>query len=252
MITRSSRGRAVSDLFRPPPPEVFPLPSWDGQGTRDTFLDGTYRTQLPVDALNRRRGGQFEFGIEIQKHRADLLRYEEAVRSTAPEVIVETGTREGGSARWFHEHLGLRVMSVDIQRPHLRWVPPSVPGVVYVRGSSVDPNVVDMAALWSAGRRTMVTLDSDHHAPHVVEEIRFWAPLVSPGCHLVIEDGCFDVWEPQWATIGGSDIPRVGGPLAAINKMLGVLLDLGFVRDEHIEGRYPISHSPCGWWRRDG
>ena len=35
----------------------------------------------------------------------------------------------------------------------------------------------------------MVILDSDHSADHVFEELEAWAPLVTPGCYLVAEDG---------------------------------------------------------------
>jgi hypothetical protein len=108
------------------------------------------------------------------------------------------------------------------------------------------------------GLRVMVSLDSDHHSMHVQTEISLWAPLVSPGCYLVVEDGCFDMWPGARGGLGGKQIPRLGGPLDAMRKMgLGSPLECPepslkrFWRDEALEGMSRISHSPAGWWRTE-
>jgi cephalosporin hydroxylase len=99
----------------------------------------------------------------------------------------------------------------------------------------------------------MVSLDADHHSHHVQAEIYFWSHFVSPGCYLVVEDACFDAFaaagHADWARVGGSQIPEVGGPLDAMVKR-GLFADSRFWRDTELEGRTSISHSPCGWWRK--
>jgi cephalosporin hydroxylase len=106
----------------------------------------------------------------------------------------------------------------------------------------------------------MVSLDSDHHSAHVQAEIDLLGrQFVTPGCYLVVEDGCFDLFardgQIDRARVGGSRIPEFGGPLDAIERQLGgdlpnpMTADL-FWRDESVEALSPVSHSPCGWWRR--
>jgi hypothetical protein len=75
---------------------------------------------------------------------------------------------------------------------------------------------------------------------------------------MVVEDACFDLFHragmSDRARIGGSRIPEIGGALLAIEDHV-LLPDFGelhgkFWRDEALEGRTPISHSPAGWWRK--
>lgn len=212
---------------------IEPLPSWNGERTWATFVDQTFH--------------QYIRGNELQKSQDDLNRYEQLIDETRPEVVIETGTRHGGSALWFADH-GLEVITIDVN-PVGGWIDDRI---TYIQGSSVDLPITahDKIDTITRGKRVMVSLDSDHHADHVVKEIHWWAPYVAPGCYLVIEDACFDTWKGQRANLGGSEISERGGPLKAIQQCHDCLLQLGFNRDIVIEGLSPISHSPCGWWRR--
>jgi len=171
----------------------------------------------------------------VDKDRHDLQRYAKALALSWPEVLVETGTRTGHSACWFADH-GPEVVTVDID-PSCHSAP-GRPDVARLTGDSTDPAVLDQVVALVAGRRCMVSLDSDHSCAHVMAEIRAYAPLVSPGCFLVVEDGIYHYVE------GGYD----GDPLQAISWVLPERGD--FVRDLDIEGLYPVTGSPAGWWRR--
>lgn len=233
------------------PKLLEPLPSWDSQLTWMTFTADSYRTTY--------------MGAELQKCSDDLARYREVVDVSQPDILVETGTREGGSALYFHRELGLQVVSIDIApRFDRSGMPPwNGPGIHWVRGSSIAHDIVSQVIPLLRGKRVMVSLDSDHHSPHVQAEMDIWGALVSPGCYMVVEDACFEQWEPERARVGGARIPEFGGPQHAMITRFGWNYDKGrepglqalstgefFWRDESVEGLTPVSHSPMGWWRK--
>jgi cephalosporin hydroxylase len=214
--------------------DIAPLPNWDSDGTFSTFETDTFRAFTPV--------GQ----TEIQKCEDDLDRYRELIDISQPDIVIETGTRYGGSALWFRDQ-GLQVISIDVA-PAWRKQPSHL-GISFMRGSSLDPAMVSNVLPLIRGKRTMVSLDSDHSSPHVQAEMAMYGPLISPGCYMVVEDGCFDMWEPKKARVGGHGIPKFGGPLHAISTS-GIQHNKQWWRDESLEGRTGISHSPAGWWRK--
>lgn len=179
------------------------------------------------------------------KHRDDLARYDRVLAATMPEVVVECGTRNGWSARWFTE-LGAEVITIDIQPP-ARDGRPRHDALTYVGGNSVHDKTVALIRGMVAGRRCMVSLDSDHSEAHVVREIELYRELVSPGCYLVVEDGVID-WLPS-PKPHGCDV-YTGSVLAAIDATLG--RDGRFQRDEAVEAMTPVTMFPAGWWVRHG
>lgn len=188
---------------------------------------GTFDVQASLDATGRQKA---EGAIKI---REDLARYRTVIDATQPEVIVECGTYCGGSARWFRS-LGPEVITVDISA-----IVSPVDGVTCVCGDSKDPATVESVISLVAGRRTMVVLDSDHSAAHVAAEITAYGPLVTPGCYLVVEDGIV-----RW--MDGE--PYQGSPLDAIEDLL--VGSPEWERDTEVEGMFPVTMYPAGWWRR--
>jgi cephalosporin hydroxylase len=189
--------------------------------------------------------GDFDYG-GIRKLPADLDRYAQVIEATRPEVIVETGTHTGASARWFAEEAGCEVISVDVQSPTL---PNLDPRVVYVEGDSADAATAAWVAERVAGRRCMVSLDSDHSAAHVAVEIALYGPLVTPGCYLVVEDTIFG-HAPQQLRDMHFPAGLAGSPLDAVAEHLHGNPD--WSRDIAVERLSPVSHHPAGWWVRNG
>lgn len=175
----------------------------------------------------------------------DLDRYRQIIEATKPEVIVETGTRTGASARWFAA-LGLDVITIDINASGPCEFEDHIAPII---GDAKDPAIAEAVAAMTAGRRCMVSLDSDHSGPHVSREIELYGPLVSPGCYLVVEDGIFGYATRMLRTAHGLG-DMVGSPLDAIEKHLAGSDD--WSRDIAIERLSPVSHHPAGYWVRRG
>lgn len=217
---------------------IEPLPSWDSEATRMTFHEG--------------EAEQWYAGRKIQKCRQDMQRLQRAIADCGPGAIIEIGTRYGGSAGFLSDVSNRAfVVSIDLDNK-LGWVGRNHDtyrrNIRYVDGPSTDVELFRMVASWIEGKETMVVLDSDHHAPHVLSEILTWGKLVSPGQCLVVEDACFDFWEGDDSRRGGKNIPEVGGPLRAI-RLWDPKPDK-WERAVQYEDASPVSHSPCGWWLR--
>ena len=180
-------------------------------------------------------------GVAALKCPFDLWVYQEILHETRPDVILETGTARGGSALFLasiFDMLGTgEVVSIDIvRRPE--W--PTHPRVTYLTGSSTSPAVLAEVRRRIAGTsRVMVILDSDHKKDHVLGELQAYAPLVTGGMYLIVED----------TNINGRPVfPGFGpGPGEAVDEFLAG--NRAFVRDPARE-RFFVTFNPGGYLRR--
>ena len=136
-------------------------------------------------------------GLPIIQMPSDIVAMQEIIWENRPQVVVETGFARGGSTILYSSILELigegTVVAVDIEfRDHNREaVEKHLLGhrIRYVEGSSTDDAVLaQVGAIADGAERVMVILDSDHTHAHVLEEIRRYAPLVTPGQFLVVAD----------------------------------------------------------------
>jgi len=192
------------------------------EANREFFASAVWRTVTDVS------------GRRIVKYPTDLWVFQEVIRASKPHVIVETGSAEGGSAYWFAQFA--EVISVDLVAPDVDRA-----GVTWVEGDSTDPDVVATVVDLVAGRRCLVTLDSDHRAPHVAAELKAYAHLVAPGSYLVVEDTAVDVYGLD------TELYPDGGPFVAVERFL--MDNAGFETDMNCE-RFRLGMNPGGWLRR--
>jgi cephalosporin hydroxylase len=181
-------------------------------------------------------------GTPVLKLPLDLWLFQELIVELRPDLLVETGTFAGGSALYYAtvmEAIGAgRVVSIDVDIDPAR---PEHPRIDYVHGASTDPRVVDhVRASADGAERVMVILDSDHAKGHVLEEMRAYAPLVSLGSLLIVED----------TNINGHPVdPDFGpGPMEAVTQFLAEMA--GFTLDRDLERRFLITFQPRGYLRR--
>ncbi|MBI1379318.1 MAG: hypothetical protein GC157_17840 [Frankiales bacterium] len=184
----------------------------------------------------------FYRGIPILKMTSDLWIYQHLLDRLRPGLVIETGTRFGGSSYWMADQMRLlgtgRIVTIDIDP-----MPDRVahPDVTYLLGSSSDPEVRARVEelLPSDGSPVMVVLDSDHSRDHVLAELRLWADLVTSGSYLIVEDTNIN-GHPVYADFGP-------GPYEAVEQFLAE--DDRFEVDEECE-MYYVTQNPRGYLRR--
>lgn len=204
-------------------------------------------------------GGASWQGVPILKQQFDLRRYFDLLADRRPEVVVETGMQSGGSALFFMDALRMvglyetLYVGVDLDCKALH---PSVleyphPHVV-IRRDCLHEETVRTVGEYVKDKRALMILDSVHSEEHVAEELRLYAPLITPGSHLVIED----------TDHSGHPILKEYTPSAwhAVEKFLspdGLGTSLGYVRDYDVEewftrhGTRPFTVAPGAWLRRN-
>jgi cephalosporin hydroxylase len=182
--------------------------------------------------------------VPLVKTVADILVLQEIIAETRPELIVETGVYVGGSALFFasvQELVGVdgRVIAVDLDLSFVNDRVREDPRIELIEGSSTDPEVFERISAAAQGKRVMVDLDADHRAHHVLEELRLYSPLVTPGCYLVVEDGI----------LGGRPVrPEAApGPSDALDAWLAE--NPQFEPDRWRE-RFLLTQNPRGYLRR--
>jgi cephalosporin hydroxylase len=181
------------------------------------------------------------FGARAEKLPADLWIYQEIFQDVRPDVVIETGTMNGGSAHYMATLFDLmgngRIVTIDIEDQGGR---PDHPRITYVRGSSVDQTIVsDVISSIGDDETVLVILDSDHSRDHVIAELEVWAPVVSKGSYLVVEDGNVN---------GHPVLPRYGpGPTEALQRWLPAHPE--FVVDASRE-KFIHTFNPGGYLKR--
>lgn len=177
------------------------------------------------------------FGVPVLKPPTDLWVYQELIDEIKPELIIETGSCFGGSAFFMRHILDKsfpqgKIISIDITHRSIT-EKVRIPGIEFYLGSSVDPTTVAYVKGLAAGcERVMVILDSDHEEEHVAQELEIYAPLVTKGSILIVEDT--------------SNHP---GPIAAVNSWALRHSNIDFKKNLMGE-KHMLTFNRDGYWER--
>jgi cephalosporin hydroxylase len=180
-------------------------------------------------------------GVQCLKCPLDLWAYQEILHDVKPDLVVETGTHRGGSALFLADMLELagrgEVITIDILENDSR---PRHPRIRYVTASSTDQSRIrPLLDARPPGETRLVVLDSDHSKAHVAGELALYAPYVSVGSYLIVED----------TNVNGRPVlPDFGpGPAEAVADFLAA--SRAFVADTARE-KSLLTFNPGGYLKR--
>jgi cephalosporin hydroxylase/glycosyltransferase involved in cell wall biosynthesis len=198
-------------------------------------------------------------GIPMLKFPEDLRVYEHLIFETCPNVVIELGSFQGGSALWFRDRLrtleqyGLiqapRVISIDLNGKqsgaNVARVDPEYEGsITFLTGDVTDPATADrMAGLLPHDARCMVIEDSAHVYDTTISALKFFSRFVPVNGYFVVEDGTVDITDMR----ADPDWPR--GVLPAVRDWLKTPQGAHF-RMRRDEERYILTAHPYGFLQR--
>jgi cephalosporin hydroxylase len=194
--------------------------------------------RLYYDRREQTWGNTFWLGHRVLKCPLDLWSYQEILHEVRPELIIETGTYQGGSALFLASICDLlgegEVLTIDVDWREGR---PRHPRITYLTGSSTSNAILrQVRRRAKSASRVLVILDSGHAKDHVLAELDAYAPLVTPGSYLVVED----------TNLNGHpvDSDHGPGPTEAVAEFLE--RNDAFVRDERRE-KFLLTFNPGGF-----
>ncbi len=180
------------------------------------------------------------FGIPIQKCPTDLWIYQEIIFDMKPDLIIETGTADGGSTLFLAHLFDLigkgKIISVDIEAKQR----PKHDRITYLTGSSTTDEIIEyLKEQVKEKEKVLVILDSDHSKQHVLNELQIYKDFVTQDSFLIVED----------TNINGHPVfPSFGpGPTEAIDEFLKGNKE--FVVDKTME-KFFLTFNPQGYLRR--
>ncbi|QPC82796.1 class I SAM-dependent methyltransferase [Phototrophicus methaneseepsis] len=187
-------------------------------------------------------------GQPTLKNVMDCWIYQEVIYEVQPEVIVEIGSFSGGSTLFFAHMLDLlgagKVVSVDINR-HAYNV--SHDRIIEVTGDSTTQEVMQQVRQHCAGKRTLVIHDGDHRHHTVLTDLNHYAPLVTPGSYLIVEDGIVDIYPYEETGAALEPDFQDKGPLWAVATFMAENPQFTYDRTRE---RYWLTYNPFSFLKR--
>ena len=194
-------------------------------------------------------------GRPIIQYPQDINALQEIIWAVKPDLVVETGVAHGGSLVFSASMLELQggpglVVGIDIDiRKHNRAAIEAHPmskRIKLLEGSSTSPAILtEVKALAKDKKRVLVILDSNHTHAHVLEELKLYSPLVTPGSYLIVFDTVAEDMTPE--ALGGRPWGPGNSPKTAVREFLKT--SDRFATDRELDDKLQISVAPEGFLR---
>ena len=194
-------------------------------------------------------------GRPIIQYPQDMIAMQEIIWNVKPDLIIETGIAHGGSLIFYASLLELigkgEVLGIDIDiREHNRREiesHPMIKRIKMLQGSSIDVSLVAEVKKYAEGKSTvLVCLDSNHTHSHVLDELKFYSPFVSPGSYLVVFDTIVEDLPDNY--LPGRSWSRGDNPKTAVHEFLKSHPE--FIIDTDIDNKLLISVAPQGYLKK--
>ncbi len=238
---------------------------------QDTELQTLSRQWLKA-SMERKYVYNFDWlGRPIIQYPQDMVAVQELVWRVRPDLIIETGVAHGGSlvlsasllamldmcdaieqgGLWDPRTSKRKVVGIDIDvRAHNRTAIEAHPmssRITLIEGSSVDPQTIKSVSRVAQGHaKVLVFLDSMHTHDHVLQELKAYAPMVTPGSYCVVFDTFVEDMPEQFFPDRPWD--RGNNPKTAVWDYVQDHPE--FVIDNSIDHKLLISVAPSGFLKR--
>ncbi len=127
------------------------------------------------------------------------------------------------------------------------WRGPDNVTIYHGRGDDLAHRIGAVAERYAHGDPIMVVLDSDHSTETVYGEMVAYAPYVTPGSYMVVEDGILAHVAPGPFLMGNW---FDGDPLEAVERFLPDHPE--WLHDSELEEMFPTTQHVGGWLRHRG
>ena len=182
------------------------------------------------------------FGVKTLKNPMDAWCYQEIVHEVRPDVIVEIGTRFGGSALCLAHLSDIagkgRVISVDLNHSDVADAVRRHPRIELIEADA-KAAFDEVSEKIHCDETVMVIEDSSHTYENTLDVLRTYSPIVSPGSYFIVEDTIVN---------HGLDFEHLSpGPFEAVESFLAENRE--FEADLSRES-FLITWNPKGYLRR--
>ena len=185
-------------------------------------------------------------GIRSMKCPLDLWIYQEILFKTRPDIIIETGTNEGGTSLYLANICDLmnngEIITIDISSPKDK---PEHKRVHYVHGDTTSEKTIEKIHQLiekmdiKSDTKIMVILDDEHSEDHVFQEIEIYGKFVTPGNYLIVEDTAMG-GHPVWPELEG-------GPMEAVERYMKNNHDFEIDNDQE---KFLLTFNPKGYLKK--
>jgi len=142
------------------------------------------------------------FGLPLLQVPQDLQAKQEIIWKVKPDLIIETGVAAGGSLMFSATMLTAlqacgEIKNAEVVGIEINLYPEnrkcifnhSLSKIItIIDGSSIDEDIISEIHKIAKGKRVLIYLDSNHTHKHVLAELKAYAPLVSIGSYIIVED----------------------------------------------------------------